>query len=349
MLYEYYKKLHQIPELGFKEYKTSAYILSILRKTKAEIFQINTGICAFFDFNKTKTIAFRTEQDGLKIKEENSIPFKSKHNGYMHACGHDAHMAILLNLVQLIDKIENYPFNILFIFQPSEEKIGGALSLLPFLKKYDFKAFFGMHVFPYLQNNIVYTSKDLIFASSTEIDIKIKSTSCHIANYSKKNDSIMKTFSLIRYLERKAKDNNNLLHFGVIKGGYQRNSTAENCLIKGSLRCLSNENAYSFINKYFINTNEIKYKVSKTIPVLKNNKLLSVELINNLKIKEISHPFYQAEDFAFYNCFNTCFFLLGVNSNYPLHHPNFLLKEENLKSGYEFYVKLLKYFSSKNS
>ena len=170
MIYEDYKNLHQIPELGFKEFKTSTYVLNRIKNTNAKISTINTGICAFFDFKKEKTIAFRSELDALKIKEENKIEFVSKHNGYMHACGHDGHTAILINLLEYVNNLHTYPYNILFIFQPSEEKIGGALSLIHHLQHYNFKAFFGMHVFPLLEEGKIYTTKGTLFSSANEIN-----------------------------------------------------------------------------------------------------------------------------------------------------------------------------------
>lgn len=341
MIYEDYKNLHQIPEIGFKEFKTSTYVLNRIKNTSATISTINTGICAFFDFKKEKTLAFRCELDALKIKEENLIDFASKHDGYMHACGHDGHIAILINLLHYVNNLHTYPYNVLFVFQPSEEKLGGAISLMPHLKKYSYKAFFGMHVFPILEEGKIYTSKNTIFSSATEIDVTIKNRSLHIADYNKKFDSIYKSFKLINYLEKLSKKEDVLLHFGKIKGGTARNVTAGNCTLKGSLRCKSNEKCMQFINKHIKDTKDITYKLSKTIPALCNDFEIASKLINELNIKEIITPFFQAEDFSFYNDFNPCFFLLGISTKNPLHSNNFILKESDLLNGYNFYIKLL--------
>ena len=121
-----YKNVHQIPEEGFKEFKTHKYIKEELGKLDCLIFELKpTGIIAFFNFHHTSTIAFRCELDGLPIDETTNLEYKSIHQGYMHACGHDGHMAILLEFARRIKNIK-CKRNICLIFQPSEEKYGGA-------------------------------------------------------------------------------------------------------------------------------------------------------------------------------------------------------------------------------
>ena len=107
-LIEDYKYLHQIPEEGFKEYKTHKYIVEELEKLDCLIFELKpTGIIAFFNFNSKSSIAFRCELDGLPINETNNFKYKSLHQGFMHACGHDGHMAILLGLARKLNNIKS--------------------------------------------------------------------------------------------------------------------------------------------------------------------------------------------------------------------------------------------------
>lgn len=347
MIYEDYKSLHQIPELGFKEFKTSTYVLKKLSLTKAKVNVINTGICAFFDFKKRKTIAFRCELDGLKIKEDNNISFKSLHNGYMHACGHDGHMSILLSLSYYINNLKDFNYNILLIFQPSEEKYGGALSIIPHLINYNIVGLFGMHFFPSLENNEIYTSNNITFSSSTEIDIKTNANCTHIGNYSKNKDAIYLALKTVNELQKKAKKHNLLFKYGFIKGGTSRNITASSCLIKGSIRGQNETDTINFLNSIKPDK-KIKIKTSPIIPPLINDYNLSLDLINNLNIKEIKKHFFQAEDFSFYGKYFPCvFFLQGINSS-ELHTSSFLIEKENLISGLNFYIRLLKYINISN-
>lgn len=98
------RDLHKIPELGFFVYKTGSYVKNILYQLDCKIETVaSTGIAAYFDFGKEKTIAFRGDMDALPIEEANECNYKSQHEGCMHACGHDGHMANLLGFAKVLD------------------------------------------------------------------------------------------------------------------------------------------------------------------------------------------------------------------------------------------------------
>ena len=96
--------LHQIPEIGLMEYKTSTYIKSVLNELQVEFENFgDTGILAYFKGeNPRKTLAFRTDIDALPVTEESDYPNPSTHEGYMHACGHDGHMSMMLGLARYL-------------------------------------------------------------------------------------------------------------------------------------------------------------------------------------------------------------------------------------------------------
>ena len=90
-----------------------------------------TSICAWLDFGKKETIAFRADMDGLPIAERTSKPYASRHTGKMHACGHDGHMSMILALAERIESHrEALSRNVMLIFQPAEETEGGAESIV---------------------------------------------------------------------------------------------------------------------------------------------------------------------------------------------------------------------------
>ena len=124
---EHYRALHRIAEEGFCEFETKKYILGAIENMGCAIYEVGkTGVLAYFDFGKSTTSAFRAEMDALPITEKTGLPFASENVGCMHACGHDAHMAMLLSLAERLSKGCDILCNVLLIFQPAEEKRGGA-------------------------------------------------------------------------------------------------------------------------------------------------------------------------------------------------------------------------------
>ena len=126
------RDLHQIPELGLKEYQTKAYLKKELEKMGYHPSEIlETGLYIYIDQGKEETIAFRTDMDALPITEKNDIPFKSKHEGCMHACGHDTHYVSLMGAATVLAEIrEEIQGSVKFIFQPAEEHNFGAQHLI---------------------------------------------------------------------------------------------------------------------------------------------------------------------------------------------------------------------------
>lgn len=121
------RELHKIPELGFQEVKTQAFLLRYIESLPQEHLEIKTWKTGIFVKVKgkkpTKTIGYRADIDGLPITEETEYEFSSTHEGLMHACGHDFHMSIGLGI---LTHFANHPIddNLLFIFQPAEEGPG---------------------------------------------------------------------------------------------------------------------------------------------------------------------------------------------------------------------------------
>ena len=95
------RDLHQIPEIGLKEFKTAAYIRSELEKMGYQWHElVETGTYVFIDYGRANTIAFRSDMDALEMNEKNTTDYVSLHPGMMHACGHDGHMSALLGLAK---------------------------------------------------------------------------------------------------------------------------------------------------------------------------------------------------------------------------------------------------------
>ena len=145
------RALHRIPELDRDLPKTTAYLKNALQELKCQVFSpVDGSVCAWFDFGAADAIAFRSDADALPIQEQTGLSFASTHPGKMHACGHDGHMAILLELARRLDKIQTLHHNVLLVFQPAEETTGGARDICAsgIFKKYKVKAIFGLHLWP---------------------------------------------------------------------------------------------------------------------------------------------------------------------------------------------------------
>lgn len=117
------RNLHQIPEIELTTQKTAQYIENVLDLYDCIIdHPIQNSVTAYFDNQKEKTIVFRSDMDALPMEENTDLEFKST-NGCMHACGHDGHMAMVLELAKYAKESD---YNVLLLFQPGEEKPGGA-------------------------------------------------------------------------------------------------------------------------------------------------------------------------------------------------------------------------------
>lgn len=155
------RELHQIPELELSLPMTKAYLISQLQDLPCQLdFPLESGITAFFDNGREETIAFRSDMDALPITERSDAPYRSRHEGNMHACGHDGHMAMLLGLAfRLASADQRLPHNVLLIFQPGEENPGGARLLCEagILERYHVKRIYGMHLWPQLPAGVIGT------------------------------------------------------------------------------------------------------------------------------------------------------------------------------------------------
>ncbi len=253
----YRRELHKMPEVGFCEVDTSRYIREKLESFGYEVRSVaKTGLIAFREGeNIEESIAFRADMDGLKILEETNVEFESENYDYMHACGHDGHMAILLGFAHYIATIKSLNKGILFIFQPAEEGPGGAEVIVKegILEQYNIKHVFGLHLFPGLNEGEIGIKPGAMMAQTAEFDIDIKAQSGHGAVPHKANDGIIVAAQLINSFQSIISRNINpiegaVLTIGTINGGERRNIIAENIRLEGTLRAFDKE-VYSKISR----------------------------------------------------------------------------------------------------
>lgn len=365
------RRLHQIPELGFEEFKTSRYIEKKLIEYgyKPEKIAKTGWLVHVKGKSSKKSLAFRSDIDGLMIVEKNDIDYKSKHKDKMHACGHDGHMAILLGFAKYLSELSEIKRDIILIFQPAEEGPGGAKVIVDegIIEKYKIEHIFGLHIFPEIDEGKVGLCKGAMMAQTGELDIKITAKSGHGAIPHKAIDGIYVASQLINSYQSILSRNTDPLESGVltigkIKGGEARNIIAEDIELEGIIRTFNNQ-VYTNIKKRINDINKglekmynvnIETEIRDMYPAVYNDDELFDEVIDVFDKEKIEHlkPMMIAEDFSFYQQrIPGFFFMLGSRNkekNYTnsLHSSKFNFNEDILLEGIDTYINICRRFDA---
>ena len=348
--------LHQIPELDKDLPKTMEYLENSLRQLNCQVFSPMPGsVCAYFDFGAQSAIAFRSDADALPIMERTKLPFASRHPGRMHACGHDGHMAILLELARRLNDKKALPHNILLIFQPAEETTGGARDICEtgIMKQYRVDAIFGLHIWPELTAGEIYSRRDEMLARSCEVKVDIYGKSAHIAKAREGIDAMAagaefyrKVCAMEGALPRKVF---RLLKFGKFESGTVCNAISDHTHMEGSLRAFQDEIFYSLRAGLVSVAKEIERGSGCTVvvdmndgyPAVMNPAPLYDKVRKIVPFHEMEEPSMIAEDFAWYQKYVPgVFFFLGAGDVPALHADDFNYDENILVKGADFFENL---------
>ena len=362
------RDLHKIPELGLKEYKTSAYIREKLEGfgiTELETW-LETGVVAVIrGKGKGQAVAFRADMDALPVTEQTGCDFTSEHVGCMHACGHDGHVTVLLGFAKYLqehkDELEN---DVVLIFQPAEEGPGGAQLLVDagLFEKHPVRCIIGCHIFPQVPQGKVACRKGAMMARNGEVDVHIYGESAHGAQPQLGHDAVLAAGAVITGLHTILSRNvspldSGVLTFGAIHGGEACNIIAKEVKLEGTMRAFSDE-AYETMTK---RVQEVASGIAAgygckgeavfrhMYRVVDNDSKL-VELLQEVAGDnyEETPPYMLAEDFSLYlQKVPGMFFFLGSGNaekgyTHSLHSAQFQFDEEILALGVETYAKLLK-------
>ena len=352
--------LHRIPELDRDLPKTIAYLRSSLAGLGCRVFSPMEGaLCAWFDFGRERAIAFRADIDALPIQENTGVPYASTHPGKMHACGHDGHAAIALELARRLSKKEALPHNVLLVFQPAEETTGGAKDLCEtgIFETYHVQAVFGMHLWPGLPAGTVASRKNELMARSCEVTIDIYGRSAHIAKSAEGIDALMAGTELYRRcLELEAGLPSHvfrLLKFGRFHSGTVRNALSAHTHMEGSLRAFQDAvfDALAEGLKAICREVEREYGCTVTIhlssgyPAVMNPEPLYDRVAGTVPFTALDTPSMTAEDFSWYQRYVPgMFFFLGLGDTPALHADTFDFDESILLKGADFFESLAENF-----
>lgn len=361
------RKLHTIPEEGFKEFKTSEFLQDYLLNLGVQVERVaTTGVVGFIKGESgLDTIAFRGDMDGLSVAEENRTDYTSNHPGMMHACGHDGHMTMLLLFAKfIVTKMLVPKKNILLIFQPAEEGPGGARQIIEegILKKYNVKKIFACHIMPTIDEGKVGCKPGALMAQTGEFAINVKGKGSHAASPHKGTDAIIIGANLINSLQTIVSRSVDpietaLFSIGTIKGGSRVNVIAEELKFTGTMRAFD-ESTYLSMKDRLIEITKgyetafactIECEVIDMYPPVNNPLPLYEEFTSILEdvVYEEVVPKMIAEDFSYYQKeIPGLFFYLGSRNIekdfiYDLHHSKFNFCEEILLTGVELYSRIV--------
>lgn len=241
-LLELRRRLHQIPERGFEEWKTKKLIeetLASFPQQHLEVFSWRTGfIVKIQGTHPTKTIAWRTDIDGLPIEEQTELSYASHHAGFMHACGHDVHMTMALHLVEALAE-RPAKDDVLVYFQPAEESPGGALPMLSWVKEQHPELvpdeFYALHVAPELPVGVISTKPGILFANTSELYIDLLGKEGHAAFPHRTTDMSVAAANLLIQLQSIVSRSVDPLQPSVVTIGKMTSGTVQN-IISGHAR-----------------------------------------------------------------------------------------------------------------
>jgi amidohydrolase len=391
-LIEWRRRLHQQPELGFQEKLTAEFVSQKLQEWGIEhqtgIAQ--TGIVATIEGNKTDSesnpksqipnpklpvLAIRADMDALPIQELNEVPYKSQHNGVMHACGHDGHVAIALGTAYYLQQHrQDFSGTVKIIFQPAEESPGGAKPMIAagVLKNPDVDAIIGLHLWNNLPLGTVGVRAGALMAAVECFNCTIFGKGGHGALPHQTVDSVVVAAQIVNALQTIVARNVNpidsaVVTVGELHAGTKRNVIADTAKMSATVRYF-NPNLKGFFHQ----------RVEQIIAGICQSQGANYELdywslyppvINDMKIAELVRSVSEevvesslgivpecqtmaAEDMSFFlEEVPGCYFFLGSANPekdlaYPHHHPRFDFDETALGMGVEIFVKCVEKFFS---
>jgi amidohydrolase len=357
--------LHANPELSYREFETSKFVRENLSELNIPFgIKAGTGVVGLIQGRhpEKRVIALRADMDALPIQEENELPYRSLHDGIMHACGHDAHTAILLGAAKILNELRNeWEGTIKLIFQPGEERNPGGASLLikeSVLEDPAPEAIFGLHVHPSLESGKLSFRSGKVMASADELYLTLKGPGGHAAAPQSTVDIILVASQIVVALQQIISRNNNPLSPSVlsitsIQGGHTTNVIPSEVKLMGTFRALDEKwryKAHGLIRKLATGMAqamgaEIDVHIDVGYPAVQNNEKLNAlarrkaeQFLGKENVLETEMRM-GSEDFGFYTQkIPGCFYRLGVMNTEKgivsgVHTPTFNIDESAIETG----------------
>ena len=366
--------IHSYPETAFEEFKTADFIAGRLKEFNVDEIHRNigqTGVVAIINGKNTtkqvEPIALRADMDALHLQEENSFSHCSKHQGKMHACGHDGHTAMLLGAAKHLASTRNFSGKVVLIFQPAEENEGGGLAMVEdgLFERFPVKAVYGMHNWPGIEAGTFAVKSGPVMAANDRFEIKITGKGGHAAMPHLSIDPIPVASQIITNLQTLISRRCDPLESAVISitqfhAGHTFNVIPEEVYLAGTLRsfdpelrerlikeiekvikgcCEANDTTYDFTfsSGYpaTINTENEAQKAKQAV----------LKTVGEKAIIENFDPSMGSEDFSFLLQDNPgAYIWLGnglAEGGCMLHNPKYDFNDEILEIGASYWVNLV--------
>lgn len=370
------RNLHQKPELAFQEQITAAFIAQKLQEWGIyhQTGIAKTGIVATINSNYPgKVLAIRADMDALPIQEANQVPYRSQHDGKMHACGHDGHVAIALGTAYYLSRhLDDWRGTVKIIFQPAEESPGGAKPMIAegVLTNPDVDGIIGLHLWNNLPLGTVGVRSGALMAAVECFRVNILGKGGHGAMPDQTVDSIVVGSQIVNALQTIVSRNVKPLDAAVVTVGEFQAGTALNVIadtarMSGTVRYFNPEletlirERIEAIIAGICQTYGANYELDYWqlyLPVI-NDKAIS-ELVRSVAAEVVETPIgvvpecqtMGGEDMSFFlQQVPGCYFFLGAANPekglaYPHHHPRFDFDETALGMGVEIFVRCVEKF-----
>ena len=360
------RQIHKNPELSFEEYETAKVISDFLMSWEIEHETIaETGVVALIKGRnpEKKTIALRADIDALPIQESNNVSYCSLNAGVMHACGHDAHAAMLLGAAKVLNQLrDEFEGTIKLIFQPGEEKLpGGASIMIENGVLEDVDVIIAQHVFPELPCGEVGFHAGEFMASCDEINITISGKGGHAAKINERSNTTVAAAKILcaiselssEFNKKEERENPIIIAFGSFIADGTYNVIPDKVSLKGTMRTFDENDRKMVKDKIKQICDEVadsfgvqaELFIEEGYPVLINDVNLTESLMSGAKsfmgeekVKAIPQ-LMTAEDFAWYSHkTKACMFRIGTSNVEKgivskQHTPTFDIDEDALEIG----------------
>ena len=359
------RTLHRHPELAFQEEETARRIIEQLDTLGIgyEYGGVGTGVVGRLEGGPTggPVVALRAEMDALPGEETTGLPFASEHPGRMHACGHDAHMAMVLGAAATL--LEAPPAgDVVFVFQPAEEKGGGARTVLESGSIDDVEAIFALHVTHHYDVGELMVKQGVVTAQSDGFSVEIRGAGGHGARPHEAIDAVIIAGAFINTIQTIVSRKIDPLHpsvitIGRVEAGSAPNVIAETAHLEGTFRTTrpaAREQIERGIRQTAralgeLHDAEVAVEIREGYPPVRNTareaewaREAAGAVVGEENITAAEYPSMGSEDFSFMlNEIPGAYVRLGArlpDCNYiPLHSPSFDIDERAMDIGARFF------------
>src|SRR5438874_8535981 len=366
------RDIHQHPELLYEVHRTAAFVAERLREFGCDEVATGlgrTGVVGVIKGRKPapkgdiKVIGLRADMDALPIEEATNLAYASKTPGKMHACGHDAHTAMLLGAARYLSETRNFAGDAVVIFQPAEEGGAGGLAMVKdgMMERFGIEQVYGMHNGPGIPIGSFAIRPGPIMASTDSVDIRIEGLGGHAARPHKSIDSVLVGSQLITALQSIVSRSVDPLESAVISicefhAGNARNVIPQTAVLRGTVRTLTPE-VRALVEKRVrevvagvaqITGARIDLHYKRNYPVVNNHaaetevaRRIAGQVAGDANVLEMP-PLMGGEDFAYMlEARPGAFIFCGNGDSAGLHHPAYNFDDEAIVYGTSYWVKLV--------